>query len=124
MEYFNNKLLSIIWIVLPIYLIIGLLPIPFWYYASIRWVILAVCIYISIIALSNDFPIVFILMLCIMFIFRPIYPFIIEGIMWGVFNIAVILLFSITIYYLKEDFKRRAEINLPDLSNQINNVDI
>ena len=82
------------------------------------------CIYISIIALSDDFPIVFILMLCIMFIFRPIYPFIIEGIMWGVFNTAVILIFSITIYYLKEDFKRRAEINLPDLSNQINNVDI
>lgn len=114
----NYKALTFIQFFLPIYLIVGLVPIPFWYYALIRWVVLTVCVYLAILSFANDFPITLILMICMMFIFRPIYPFIIEGLMWVAFNISAIILFSITIYYLKENYKRKEERKLPDLSNQ------
>ena len=124
MRNFNYEILTFILITLPLYLLIGLLPVPFWYLASIRWVILTVCIYLAILSLSRDFPINFFLMLCIMFIFRPIYPFILDGILWTFFNVVAIVLFSLTIFYLREDCKRIAEINLPDLSKHINNGNI
>jgi len=121
MDYFNYKVLTLIWFLLPVYLFIGLLPIPFWYHASIRWVVLAVCIYLAILSFTNNFIIIFVLMLCIVFLFRPIYPFILEGIIWITFNIAAIVLISITIYYIREELKRKAEKYFPDLSNNINN---
>lgn len=121
MNNFNYKVLTFIQFFLPIYLIIGLLPISFWYFALIRWVILAVCIYLAILSFANDFPITLILMLCMMFLFRPIYPFIIEGGVWIMFIIVAIILFLMTIYYLKENYKRKEERKLPDLSNQTNN---
>lgn len=121
MNNFNYKVLTFIQFFLPIYLIIGLFPIPFWYSALIRWVILAVCIYLAILSFANDFPITLILMLCMMFLFRPIYPFIIESGVWVMFIIAAIILFLMTIYYLKENYKRKEERKLPDLSNQTNN---
>lgn len=111
----------IIQVVLPVYLIVGLLQIPFWYYASVRWVMMAVCIYLALLSFSNDFPITLVLMLCMMFIFRPLYPFIIEGTVWIGFIIAAIILFEMTIYYLKENYKRKEEKELPDLSNHTNN---
>jgi len=120
----NYKILTIIQYLLPIYLIVGLLEIPFWYYASVRWVIMAVCIYLAILSFSNEFPISGMLMLCLMFIFRPIYPFIIEGIVWVAFNVALMILFLMTIYYLKENYKRKAERKLPDLTKYINNKDL
>ena len=121
MNNFNYKVLTFIQFFLPIYLIVGLFPIPFWYSALIRWVILAVCIYLAILSFVNDFPITLILMLCMMFLFRPIYPFIIESGVWVMFIIAAIILFLMTIYYLKENYKRKEERKLPDLSNQTNN---
>ena len=121
MNNFNYKVLTFIQFFLPIYLIVGLFPIPFWYSALIRWVILAVCIYLAILSFANDFPITLILMLCMMFLFRPIYPFIIESGVWVMFIIAAIILFLMTIYYLKENYKRKEERKLPDLSNQTNN---
>lgn len=120
----NYKILTVIQLLLPIYLIVGLLEIPFWYYASVRWVIMAACIYLAILSFSNEFPISGMLMLCLMFIFRPIYPFIIEGIVWAAFNVALIILFLMTIYYLKENYKRKAEMKLPDLTKYINNKNL
>jgi hypothetical protein len=117
----NYRILTLIQFIIPIYLFVGLFPIPFWYYASIRWVIMVVCIYLAILSFSSDFPIQGILMICMIFIFRPIYPFIIEGTMWVAFNIAAIILFLLTIYYLKENYKRKEEMKLPDLSNNFNN---
>ena len=116
----NYRILTLIQFIIPVYLIVGLFPIPFWYYASIRWVIMVVCIYIAILSFSSDFAIQGILMICMIFIFRPIYPFIIEGIVWIGFNTAAIVLFLMTIYYLKENFKRKAEMKLPDLTKQLN----
>lgn len=116
----NYKILTLIQFLLPIYLIVGLLPIPFWYYASVRWVIMAVCIYLAILSFSNDFPISGMLMLCLMFIFRPIYPFILEGILWVGFVLSAIVLFLMNIFYLKENYKRKEEINLPDLTKHLN----
>ena len=124
MNNINYRLLIFIQFALPVYILMGLSPIPFWYFASVRWVILSVCIYLAILSLSHNFPISFVLMLCMMFFFRPIYPFVLEGLFWIFFNIAAIAVLSITIYYLKEDCKRRAEINLPDLSKHINNGNI
>lgn len=120
----NYKILTVIQLHLPIFLIVGLLEIPFWYYASVRWVIMSVCIYLAILSFSNEFPISGILMLCLMFIFRPIYPFIIDGIVWAAFNVAIIILFLITIFYLKENYKRKAEMKLPDLTKYINNKNL
>lgn len=117
----NYKVISVIWFLLPLYLFIGLLDVPFVYYVSIRWIVLAVCIYLAVLSFKNDFIINFVLMICIMFLFRPVYPFILEGLVWIAFNIAAIVLISITIYYLREELKRRAEKYLPDLSNNINN---
>jgi len=122
MNNINYKVLTIIWIALPIFLIIGLLPIPFWYYASIRWVLLFVSGYIATISLTLGFPINFVLMLCIMFLFRPIYPFILEGSIWVTFNISALVLISITIYYLREEYKRKDEVRRQNLYDQINNL--
>ncbi len=121
MNSFNYKVLTFIQFFLPIYLFIGLFPIPFWYYAMIRWVILVVCIYLAILSFANDFPITLILMICMIFIFRPIYPFLIEGTIWVAFNISAIILCLMTIFYLKENYRRKEETKLPDLSNQTNN---
>lgn len=121
MNNFNYKVLTFIQFFLPIYLIVGLFPLPFWFSALIRWIILAVCIYLAILSFANDFPITLILILCMIFLFRPIYPFIIESGVWVMFIIAAIILFLMTIYYLKENYKRKEERKLPDLSNQTNN---
>ncbi len=124
MNNVNYRILIFIQYALPVYILLGLLPVPFWYFTSVRWVILAVCIYLAILSLSYNFPISFVLMLCMMFFFRPIYPFVLEGLLWIFFNLAAIALFSVIINYLREDCKRRAEINLPDLSKHINNGNI
>lgn len=124
MNNLNYRVLTLIQIALPVYLIVGLLPIPFWYFESVRWVTLAVCIYLAKLSLSNDFSINFFMMLCMMFLFRPIYPFVLEGLTWIFFNLVAIVIFSITIFYLKENIKSKAEINLPDLSKHINNGNI
>ena len=119
MNDINYKILTLIQFFIPVYLLIGFLDIPFWYYESVRWTILIVCLYIAIVSIRNDFLVNFILMLGLIFLFRPIYPFILEGLMWIAFNISAIIIISITILYLKEEYKRKSELKLPDLLNNL-----
>ena len=119
MTIVNLRILLVLQVVFPLYIVAGLLPGPFWFYESIRWVILFVCIYLAWLSIRRELVINFVLMLGVIFIFRPIYPFILDGIIWIAFNIATIVLILITIHYLKEEYKRMSDQKLPNLSNYI-----